>query len=84
MSTHSPLVYLGPGFPAMAIESSPRASQRTVYVLLVALGLLAAAVAGSTIGFIAYEYTTRPELRNPIPLEAEGEHSAVPAWVAGV
>ena len=68
----------------MAIESSPRSSQRTVYALLVALGLLAAAVAGSTIGFIAYEYTTRPELRDPIPLETEGEHSALPGWVTSV
>lgn len=66
----------------MAIQSSQRASQRTVYALLVVLGLLAAAVAGSTIGFIAYEYTTRPELRDPVPLESPGEQSTIPGWVA--
>lgn len=65
----------------MAIESAPRRSSRTVYALLLALGLLAAAVAASTIGFIAYEYTTRQELREPAPVEKEG-HAALPVWVA--
>lgn len=65
----------------MAIQSAPRSNQRTVYVLLVALGLLAAAVAGSTIGFIAYEYTTREELRNPVPHEKAEKHGTLPHWV---
>ena len=65
----------------MATESAPRSSQRIVYALLVALGILAAATAGSTIGFIAHEYVTRPELRNPVPLESPGEQGALPTWV---
>ena len=65
----------------MVIQSAPRSSQRTVYALLIALGLLAAAVAGSTIGFIAHEYVTRPELRNPVPLDTGSEHGALPSWV---
>ena len=59
----------------MAIESAPR--PRAVYALLLALGLLAAAVAGSTIGYISYEYATRIELREPVPVERE--HSALPS-----
>ena len=59
----------------MAIESAPRS--RTVYALLLALGLLAAAVAGSTIGYISYEYATRIELREPVPVERE--HGALPS-----
>jgi len=68
------------GADAMVIQSAPRSSQQIVYAFLIALGLLALAVAGSTIGFIAHEYVTRPELRNPVPLEAGGGHAALPSW----
>ena len=61
----------------MAIESAPRSSSRAVYALLLALGLLAAAVAGSTIGYISYEYATRIELREPAPVEQD--HGALPS-----
>ena len=61
----------------MAIESAPRPGSRAVYALLLALGLLAAAVAGSTIGYISYEYATDIEKREPVPIERE--HGALPS-----
>ena len=51
----------------------PRNS-RLVYSGLIFLGILAAAIAGATMGFISYEYVSRPELRNPIPHEKHSEH----------
>ena len=50
-----------------------------VYTLLVILGLLAAAVGASTIGVIVYNYTSREELRNPVPLIEE--HTELPSWI---
>ena len=61
----------------MAIESAPRSSTRAVYALLLALGLLAAAAGGATIGYISYEYATRIELREPVPVEQT--HGALPS-----
>ena len=61
----------------MAIESAPRSSARAVYALLLALGLLAAAAGGATIGYISYEYATRIELREPVPVEQT--HGAPPS-----
>jgi hypothetical protein len=54
-------------------------NSRLVYSGLIFLGILAAAIAGSTIGFISYEYVTRPELRDPIPHEKYSEHGHSPA-----
>ena len=60
----------------MAVESSPPANSRTVYTLLITLGVIATLVAFSTIGFIAHQYVTRDELRNPPEVE---EHSGMPS-----
>ena len=63
----------------MAIDLPSPGRSRAVYVALVLLGLFAAMVAASTIGFIVHEYVTREELRNPPPVEQE--HSALPWWL---
>ncbi len=60
----------------MAAESSAPRRNHPVYLALIALGILAAAVAASTIGFITYEYVTREELRNPPEQE---EHTSPPS-----
>ena len=60
----------------MAAESSVPRRSRAVYLALIALGILAAAAAASTIGFITFEYVTREELRNPP--DQEEEHTSPP------
>ena len=61
----------------MAISSSAPRNARSVYIALVILGIVACMVAGSTIGFIAHEYVTRVELREP-PEQQETEHASLP------
>lgn len=59
----------------MTAESAAPRNASAVYRTLMLLSLLGLAVAGSVIGFIAYEYVTRPELRNPVhqgPAEGHG------------
>jgi hypothetical protein len=60
----------------MTVESSPPPNSRTVYTLLITLGVIATLVAFSTIGFIAHQYVTREELRNPPDVR---EHSEMPS-----
>ncbi len=50
-----------------------------VYVILVVLGLLAAALGASMIGLIVFNYTSREELRNPVPLIEE--HTSLPSFI---
>ena len=61
----------------MVSDSSIPRRHRNVHLALMMLGILAAMVAASTIGYIAYEYVTRQELREPPPLEEE--HTALPS-----
>ena len=61
----------------MAINTSARRSNRNVYTSLIVLAIVACMIAGSTIGFIAYEYVTRVELREP-PEQTGTEHSWLP------
>ena len=70
----------------MSVISSTPPNARAVYVALIILGALAAAAAGSVIGYISYNYVTREELRNPVPKEkSHGEgHASLPAWLAVV
>ncbi len=67
-------------FMSMSIESSQRKHQRSVYALLIAVGLIAAAISGSVITYISYEYITRPELRDPVPHESPTHHSSLPDY----
>jgi hypothetical protein len=55
-----------------------------VYGILIAVGVIAAAIAAATIGYIVYEYVWADdsfERRNPPP--AEG-HAEVPGWIVQV
>jgi len=63
----------------MSVRSSAPPRAGIVYTSLVILGLLAAALGASTIGVIVYNYTSREELRNPVPLIEE--HTALPSWI---
>ena len=63
----------------MSVRSANPPRARSVYIALIVLGLLAAALGGSMIGLITFNYVTREELRNPVPLEEQ--HSALPAWI---
>ncbi|MEE8517966.1 MAG: hypothetical protein V3S98_02440 [Dehalococcoidia bacterium] len=65
----------------MSTQSSAPAGARFVYPLLIALGVVAAAVGASTIGWISYSYITREELRNPVPLQESEEHGSLPGWI---
>ena len=70
----------------MSVISAAPPNARAVYVALIILGALAAAAAGSVIGYISYNYVTREELRNPVPKEkSHGEgHASLPVWLAVV
>ena len=65
----------------MSVRSSAPAKAGSVYLALVMIGLLAAAVGAATIGVIVYNYTSREELRNPVPLHDE-HHADIPTWIA--
>ncbi len=70
----------------MSVASAAPANARLVYLSLIILAVLAAAVAGSVIGYISYNYVTREELRNPPPVEhkVESEHAALPVGLTFV
>lgn len=69
----------------MSVQSAPPANARSIYILLIVLGLVAAVTAAATIGVIVYNYVTRIELREPPPApEAEGAHAALPSWIARI
>ncbi len=69
----------------MSVQSAPAANARSVYILVIVLGLVAAVTAASTIGVIVYNYVTRIELREPPPApEAEGAHAALPSWITRI
>ena len=65
----------------MSVASASPRNAPLVYLSLIILGVLAAAVAASVIGYISYNYVTREELRNPVPKEREhgGGHASLPA-----
>ncbi len=63
----------------MSVRSSAPPRAGTVYVILVVLGLLAAALGASMIGLIVFNYTSREELRNPVPLIEE--HTSLPSFI---
>ena len=68
----------------MSVISATPPNARAVYLTLIILGALAAAAAGSVIGYISYNYVTREELRNPVPKEKSlgEEHAALPAGLS--
>ena len=61
----------------MSVRSAAPARSGLVYSLLIAIGLIAGIVGAATTIYIAYEYVTREELRNPVPHEEPG-HSQLP------
>jgi hypothetical protein len=65
----------------MSVRSSAPARSGLVYSLLIAIGLIAGLVGLITMVYISYEYVTREELRNPVPLD-DGGHSQLFNWVA--
>ena len=67
----------------MSIESAAPPSAPTVYRALIAAGAIAAVVAAVTLGVIVFNFVTRPELYDPVPIEDTG-HAQSPAWVAGI
>ena len=67
----------------MSVQSAPPRYARTVHLGLVLLGFLAALVAFSTIGYIAHQYVTREELRNPPPQEQHAE-GGLPSGLPGL
>ncbi|MEX2598946.1 MAG: hypothetical protein WD533_04740 [Dehalococcoidia bacterium] len=54
----------------MSVESAAPANARLIYSLLLALGAIAAITGAIVIGVIVYNYMTRPELRDPVPLHS--------------
>ena len=65
----------------MSTESATPPSAPAVYRTLVAAGTIAAIVAAITIGIIVFNFVTRPELHDPVPLEDAG-HAQPAAWAA--
>jgi hypothetical protein len=64
----------------MSVESSAPANARTVYTLLIALGVVSAVVGAILVGIIVYNYVTRIELREPGQNHA-GISAPMPAWL---
>ncbi len=67
----------------MSIESAAPPSAPAVYRALIAAGAIAAVVAAVTIGIIVFNFVTRPELHDPVPIEDAG-HAQPPAWAARI
>jgi hypothetical protein len=65
----------------MSVRSAAPPNSGLVYSLLIIVGLIAAIVGAATVVYISYEYVTREELRNPVPLE-ESEHGQQLTWLA--
>lgn len=68
----------------MSVESAPPRYAQAVHRGLLLLGLVAALISFAALAYIAYQYTTREELRNPPPQEHQEEGIAprVPYTVA--
>ena len=62
----------------MSVASAAPANARVVYISLIVLGVLAACLAGSVMGWISYSYVTREELRNPPQQDSHG-HGSLPS-----
>ena len=62
----------------MSTERSSLSYFRGMYLAMILLGILAFMVAGSTMGYIAYQYVTREEIRDPVHKDAgqEEEHAS--------
>ncbi len=65
----------------MSVRSAAPPRAGLVYSILITLGLIAAIVGAATVIYISYEYVTRQELREPVPIEDTG-HSQLPSWLA--
>jgi hypothetical protein len=63
----------------LAAERHSLSYFRGIYLALIMLGVLAFMVAGSTMGYIAYQYVTREEIRNPVHRNVgqEEEHASL-------
>ncbi|MCH7752758.1 MAG: hypothetical protein IH898_11465 [Planctomycetes bacterium] len=68
----------------MSVRSAPPPRAFLVYTLLIIAGVLAAVIGAITVGVIVYNYVTREELRNPPPLEEEGERARLPDWIVRI
>ena len=67
----------------MSIESAAPPSAPAVYRALIVAGVIAAIVGAVTVGVIVFNFVTRPELHDPVPIEDAG-HAQPPAWVASL
>jgi hypothetical protein len=68
----------------MSVRSAAPPRAGMVYGILIAVGVIAAAIAAATIGYIVYEYVWADdsfERRNPPPAEGYAE---VPGWIVQV
>jgi hypothetical protein len=59
-------------------ERSSLSYFRGMYLAMIMLGVIAFMVAGSTMGYIAYQYVTREEIRSPVHKDVgqEEEHAS--------
>ena len=64
----------------MSIESAVPPHATAVYRAMLVAGVVAAIVGAVTVGVIIFNFVTRPELNNPVPIEDAG-HAQPPAWV---
>jgi hypothetical protein len=57
-----------------------------MYLAMILLGVLAFMVAGSTMGYIAYQYVTREEIRNPVHKDVghEEDHASFHVMVTHI
>ncbi len=52
----------------MSTQSAAPPKARLVYTLLLAIGLVSAIIGAVVVTVISYNYVTRPELRDPVPV----------------
>lgn len=64
----------------MSVRSAAPPKSGLVYSLLITAGLIAGLVGLITMIYIPYQYVTREELRNPVPLD-DGSHGQLFTWV---
>jgi MFS family permease len=68
----------------MSVRSAAPPRAGLVYGILIAAGMIAAAIGAITIGYIVYQYVWADDSfqrRNPPPVEG---HAKVPAWIVQV
>lgn len=65
----------------MSVRSAAPPQSGLVYSTLITLGVIAAIVGAATVIYISYEYVTRQELREPVPIDGEA-HGQLPSWLA--